>query len=130
MPNSATERKSSNAGMTYDAASCRKAEKLAFAVEMLIEASTLHADSSFRWIDARASHQRKIDDEAALAHRMACDGVRPTSHCDPQLMLARKAHGSNHVDCAFASGDNRRSPVDVPIPHPAGIVVARIAWHN
>jgi hypothetical protein len=45
-------------------------------------------------------------------------------------MLAGEGDGSYDVGHAEATGDKRRTPIDVAVPHAAGLVVGLMACRN
>src|SRR5688572_11248393 len=114
--------------MADDAARGRQAEELAFAIEMLVQASALDTDGSAYGIHPCASHRREVDDHPTFAHRMAGDGMGAAAHGHKHVVLARKQHGGDHVGHALAPRDERGTPVDIRVPDLARHVVARIVW--
>jgi hypothetical protein len=56
--------------------------------------------------------------------------VRPAPDGDKQIMLAGEGNGSHDVGHAEATGDERRTPIDIAIPHAACLVVGLMACRN
>ena len=60
----------------------------------------------------------------------------PAAWCAPlltaiqQIMLAGEGDGSHDVGHAEAAGDERRTPIDIAVPHAAGLVVGLMACRN
>jgi hypothetical protein len=56
--------------------------------------------------------------------------VRPAPDGDKQIMLAGEGDGSHDVCHTEATGDERRMPIDIAVPHAAGLVVSLMACRN
>ncbi len=74
------ERETGDAGVRGGAEGGRELECLALAIELAEPHARLRLRREARWVDANALHRRQIDDEAAVADRLAGDAVAATAH--------------------------------------------------
>ena len=78
-------------------------------------------------VNGHGLHQRQVDHDRAVAHRMA-DGRAPTAaDGDLQITLAREAQRLLHVIGPRAPRDQRRPAVDRAVPDPPRLLVALLA---
>jgi hypothetical protein len=90
----------------------------------------LGADGAPRRIDLDLLHRREVDDEAAVADRIAGHVVAASPHCNQEVMRASELDDPDYIVRAGAARDQRRSPVDHPVPHRARRVIIWIACAN
>ena len=74
-----------------------------------------------------ASHPGEVDHDAVIARREARDAVAAAPDGDEQILLAGEPKRRDDVIDVRRSDDQRRVPVDEPVPHDARGVVARVA---
>ena len=70
-------------------------------------------------------HRPQVDDDAAVADRVAGEAVPPASHGDREAGAPGEPHRRDHVRDAGAARDQRRIAIDRPVPDPAVLVVGR-----
>ena len=80
--------------------------------------------------EIHALHPGEVDDQATVAGTVPRRMVRPAPDGDQQIMLAGEGDGRHDVGHAEATGDERRTPIDIAVPHAAGLVVGRMACRN
>ena len=79
-------------------------------------------------VNLNVFHQRQIDHQAAVAYRLPADAVGAATHGDHEIVVARKLNGSNDVGCTRAARDERRTLVNLTVPHAPCFVIPRILW--
>ena len=125
-PHAAAEGETRHAGVRDDADRAREVERLRRLVELGQERTTVHARRALRRIDVDAAHPGQVDDDAALAGRVAGDAVPAAAHGQREVLLAREPHGRDDVVGAGWSHDERGPTVDHPVPDDPGSVVRRV----
>ena len=120
----AAEREAGNAGGRVDAERRGEPERLRLLVEVRERGAGLDASRLGRGIDVDRFHQRQIDEETAVAHRVAGDVVAAGAHGNEQLFLARERDRMGDIGGAEAAHHQAGPSVDHGIPDRAGRVVA------
>ncbi len=120
----AAEGEPGDAGVAHDAAGGRQTVGLRLVVDVAPESTTLHPGRATGGVDPHGPHRREVDDDPVVAHRGAGNVVAAAPYGDLQVVVAREAHGRDHIGHARAAGDAGRMTVDRAIPDPAGSVVA------
>ena len=115
------------AGVGHDARRHGQPEGLRLPVELAEPHPRLGPHRPVGQVDPHALHQRQVDHQPVVAHRQAREAVAaaPDRHGEPDP--AGEADGVDDVRHAGAAGDQRRVPVDRPVPHPPVLFVAGIA---
>src|SRR6202043_3268776 len=93
----AAEREAGDPGRRVDAERGREAERLRFPVEVRQCCAWLDAGGAGGRIDADRLHQREIDEQAAVAHRVAGNVVAAGAHGYEEIMLPRQLDRLNDV---------------------------------
>jgi hypothetical protein len=83
----------------------------------------LDASRAGRRIDVYRFHQGQVDEETAVAHRMAGDVVAAAAHGNEQLFVARELDRMDDIGGAEATHHEAGPPVDHGVPDRAGGVV-------
>jgi hypothetical protein len=94
-----------------------KAERLRLLVELAERHSWLYARDALFRVNMDGSHRRQVDQESAVAHRVAGDVVTAAAHRHEQAVVSRKAHSTNHIACDPATHDRAWSPINHRIPN-------------
>ena len=123
----AAEREARGAGVRDDARGGRKSKRGAFMVELPEQGPAVHIGARRFRFDAHALHGLQVDDESAIAGRLARNAVAAGADRGEQLVLAREVDGAPHVGRPRATGDQRGLLVEHPVPHAAARVIGRIA---
>jgi hypothetical protein len=74
-------------------------------------------------VDMDGPHRRQVNQEPALADRVAGDVVATTANRHEQAVVARKADGIDHIAFDPATHDRSRSSIDHGIPNCPRVVV-------
>ena len=124
MTDPAPERQSADTGVADDSAGGRQPERLALAVEVGVQATTLNVNGRQRRIDTRPGHGRQIDDDAVIAHGVSRHGVPTAADRDQQVVGSGVAHRSGDVGGARAARDEARTTIDGAVPDASCLVIA------
>jgi hypothetical protein len=90
---------------------------LRFLVELAECHSWFYARDTLIRINMDGPHRRQVDQEPAVAHRVACNIVSAAAYRHEQAVVSRKAHGTNHIACDPATHDRTWSPIDHRVPN-------------
>ena len=104
----------------------REAERLALAIEVLVEAAPFETNGARERVDARSGHRREVDHDAVVTQGVAGDGVTAAAHRDEQIVLPRESHRRDHVGDPPAPSDERGLTLDLPVPDRPGLGIARL----
>jgi hypothetical protein len=126
----AAEREAGHAGVADEAAGGRETELLGLAVELAPENAGLDARRARLRVDADSFHWPQVDDDAAVADRVARIAMASASNGDREAGAPRKSHRRHHVRHVAAARDQRRAAIDRAVPHPAVPVIARVIGHD
>ena len=102
-----------------------EAEGLRLPIELAERHSWLYARDALFRVDMHGPHRRQVDQEPAIADRVAGDVVTAAAHCYEQAVVARKAHGTNHIVRDPATHNGAWSPIDHRVPDRPRLVVTR-----
>jgi hypothetical protein len=100
-----------------------KAKRLRLLVELAERHSWLYARAALFRVNMDGPHRRQIDQEPTVTDRVARDVVTAAAHRHEQAVVARKAHGINHIACDLTTHDRTWSPIDHCIPNRPRLVV-------
>jgi hypothetical protein len=123
---SPAERQAGNSRAPDDAAGRREAMQLRLAVELSPQDAALGAHGARGDVHQNALHRRQVDHHARVDRRAARDVVAAAADRDLEAQRSRQGHGIDDVRDALATRDQGRTPVDQPVVHPAGVVVAGV----
>ncbi len=115
----AAERQTGDARAGDGASGGGKSEHLCLAVQLPPEHTALGSHRSTLRVHANALHWRQVDDEAAVVGTVARRAVATAADRDSETMNTRKVHRALHIGNTGAAGNQRRPPIDVPVPHAA-----------
>src|SRR5919204_1703536 len=101
-------------------------EQLRLSIHVAERGAALHAHSPRLSVDMDAVHRREIDHEAAVVHGIARDVVASTFDRHEQVVLTCEVHCVDDICGAAAPSDQRRSPVDQPVPDPPRFLVPEV----
>ena len=122
----AAERQTGDPGRRDDPARRGEAERVGRVVEIAPGAPALDARGALLGIDVNPLHRGQVHHQPVVADRAAGDVVAAAADRDRQSLPAREVDRRDHVGHAGAPGDQRRPPVDHPVPDLARLVVARL----
>ena len=97
------------------------------AVDVAETAAAAGAHEPALGVDLDVSELRQVDDDRPVADGVPGDAVAAAADGDRELVLAREADGGDHVGRPGTADDERRSPVDHPVPDAARLVVPGLA---
>src|SRR5262249_22783629 len=100
-----------------------EAEGLRLPVKLAEGHSWLYARHALFRVNMYRPHRRQVDQEPAIADRVAGDVVTAAAHRHNQGVVARKAHGTNQIACDPTTHNRSWSPIDHRIPNRPRIVV-------
>jgi hypothetical protein len=123
----AAERQACDAGVADEPARGRKPERLRLAVELAPEHAGLNPGRAALRVDPDPIHRPQVDDDAAVADRVAWVAVPSSADGDRQAGAPRELDGSQYVRHCAAAGDQRREAIDRPVPDFAVLVVGGVA---
>ena len=118
----AAEGEAADAGVAHDAARGSQTVRLCLLVDISPQGTGLDEGGALNGIDRDGAHRREVDHDSVVAHGGAGDVVAAASHGDVEVAVAGEAHRCDHIGGAAAAGDQPGSPVDVAVPHGAGVV--------
>jgi hypothetical protein len=78
-------------------------------------------------IDPDPLHEREIEHEAGIAHRVAGHVVSPAPDGEDEFVLAGEVHGGDDVGHPGTAHDQRRVAVDHGVPELTDGVIVRVA---
>ena len=120
----AAEREPGDAGRRDEATGHRQPEGLRLVVELSPGRAALGDDALGVRVDPDALHRRQVDDDPAVGGGEPGQAVSTTANGDLELLAARELDGGDDVGDARAANDERRTPVDHPVPDGPSRVVA------
>jgi hypothetical protein len=82
----------------------------------------------FHRVDPDAFHPRKVDDDPPITDRIPAKAVAAAPDGDGKIVLVSEFKRPRDVGTISTTADQRRVLVNRPIPNPAGLVVANVAW--
>src|SRR5262245_20771521 len=100
-----------------------KAERLRFLVELAERHSWLYARAALSRVNMDGPHRRKVDQESTVTDRVTRDVVTAAAQRNAQAVVARKAHGTNHIARDLPTHDRTCSPIDHCIPNRPRLIV-------
>ena len=119
----AAERQARDTRLRHDAARRGQSQRRGCAVDVGPGRAALHMDGAAGVIDAHGAHRGEVDDDAVVDRRRARDVVPAAANGQGEPALGREAHGGRDVVGVGAACDERRPPVDHPVPDsPRGVV--------
>ena len=101
--------------------------KLNRSVEIGQSGAGLDGRSAGARVDRHILHSRKIDHQATVRNRMAGDVVSSAADRKLETALAGKGDCWGNVGSFSATDDDRGLPINHGVPHPASVVVTRVA---
>jgi hypothetical protein len=112
----AAEREPGNTAVADEPTRRRESERLRLVVELAPEHTGVHPRCALLRVDPNALHQPQVDDDAAVAHRVAGIAVPPAAHGDGTAGVAREPDSSHHVghaarQRAITVGDRSMDPL-------------------
>ena len=122
-PDAATEREARDARMADDAHRAHETVRLRGDVELAEERSAVRVRRAGSRVDVDAAHRRQVDDEAAVAARVARGAVPARPDGDLEPAVPPEADRGRHVGRASWPQDRRGPQVVHRVPQPARIVV-------
>jgi hypothetical protein len=122
----AAESQASDPGVGDDPTGRREPERLRLAVQLAPEDAGLSPRRAGSRVDPDPPHRPQVDDDAAVADRLPGEAVPPAADRNPQAAVAREPHSRDHVRDAGAPRDERRGPINRPVPDLAVLVVVRV----
>ena len=122
----AAECESRDAGVRYHTTGRGKPERLRLAVQFTPDDAALDVRRSLGRVDADAFHRRHVDHQAAVVGAIPGRAVATVAHGEPKSVRSREVHGSLDIGDAGAPCDDRGAAIDVAVPHPPGVLVARM----
>ena len=126
----ATEGEAGDAGRRDQTASHRQPERLCFVIELSPGHATLHDDALGIRVDPDPFHLGQVDDHSAVRGREPRQAVSTTPNGKLEILTVGELHGSDDVGDTGAADDERRTPIDHPIPDGARLVVARVGGRD
>jgi len=112
----AAQREAGDAGGRIDAERGDEAELLRLLVEVRERGAGLDASRGGRRVDPHRPHQGQVDEEAAVADRIAGDVVAAAAHGNEQLFVAREIDRVDDVGGAQAADHEGWTSVDHAVP--------------
>ena len=109
--------------MADDAGGNGEGMDLGGGVHIAQQGATLNAGSLRRGIDDHRLHRAEIDDQPVVLDAVPRKAVGATAYRKVQIGLASSQDRRRDILSGGAFDDHRRPPVDVRVPHPAGLVV-------
>ena len=123
----AAEREARDAGLADDAEGRREAERLRSGVELAEGRAGADSSAALLGIDLDVIQPGDVDHEPAVGDRGPGDVVPAAAHGHAETVLACERERLDDVADLGDPGDERRPPVDQPVPDLPSLVVARIA---
>src|SRR5262249_16584707 len=93
----AAERETGDAARGNHAAGCGQAVELGFAVEIPPRDTALGTRRAPFAIDVDSPHERKVEHQSAVAHRLSGDAVTATAYCQLEAVRTREPHCVDHI---------------------------------
>jgi hypothetical protein len=124
MPEPATQGQPADAGMADDPGRDGQPEALGGPVQLAQQDPAGGPGRAGRRVDPDRLEQRQVDHQPAVDDRMPGHGVAATPDRHRQLLLPGETDRLGHVVGPGAAADQRRPPVDGPVPDPPGLLVA------
>jgi hypothetical protein len=122
----AAEREPGDTGVTDMAGGHREAVRLRRRVEIGQQRAPARPRMFRLRVYADLIELAEVDHQAVIGDRLARRAVCAAAHSDLQAGSRGERDRRGHVGHRRAPGDHRRAPVDVGVPHAAGLVVPRI----
>jgi hypothetical protein len=127
VPEAAAEGQPADPGVAHDPGRDGQPEPLGRAVQLPQQHPTGRADRTGGGIDPDGPHRRQVDHQPAVAHRLPGHRVPAATRRHQQVVLPGEADRLDHVVGAGAAGDQRRPPVDRPVPDTPRLLVPLLA---
>src|SRR5215467_15407805 len=74
-------------------------------------------------VDDDLLHGREVDDEPTVADGVPSDIVAASSDGYGHASSSGELHAPHDISHRCAAGDSSGTPIDHPIPHPAGLII-------
>ncbi len=113
--------------MGDDAGRHREPVRLRLPIELSEEHAGLSPRGAGLRIDVDALHRSQIDDDAAVADRVAGEAVTAAFDGEGEIGPPRERHGRAHIGGAGAPSDQGGTPVDGAVPDRPALVVGGVA---
>jgi hypothetical protein len=123
----AVQGQAGDAGGAHLAARRGETPQLRLTVDVAPRRTALHARDAVLGIDVHAAHLGEVDDDPSVVDGVTGDVVRAAADRHEQAMFTSESDRVDHVGRSMALHDQRRAPVDQPVPYGASIVVRGIA---
>ncbi len=122
----AAKRQAGDTGFRHDAERHGESEGLGLAVDVADGGAAAGAHPPRRDVDAHRVHGAKVDDDAAVAHRIAGDVVTAAAHRDRHAVGTGEVDGIDDVGDAAAAGNDGRMLVDADVQDHARVIVSSV----
>ena len=123
----AVQGQAGDAGSAHLAARRGETPQLRLTVDVAPRRTALHARDAVLGIDVHAAHLGEVDDDPSVVDGVPGDVVRAAPDRHEQAVCTGESDSVDHVGRSMALHDQRRAPVDQPVPHGASLVVGGIA---
>jgi hypothetical protein len=95
-------------------------------VDLAPGGAALDADRPRAGINVDGAQAPKVEAHSCVDHGGAGDAVPASVHRQRQVAVPGQGHHGHDIVDRAAPGDHRRAPVDHPVEHRSGLVVARV----
>ena len=121
------ERQPGDPGRRHDPTGRGEAEELGLAIEIPPGRPAAGTGGARRRVDPHPAHRRQVDHEPAVAGPEAGHVVPPAANRQRQLMGAGEPDARDDVGHPAARHDQRRTPIDHPVPDPCAPGRSRVS---